>query len=150
MKNLLHPPVKQEILTRIDALTPESKALWGKMNINQNLRHLTLSLGIPLGAIDPTVSKAPPMPKWLFKFFLLNMQPPKAQAETFREINMVANNVNPAVFEAEKKNLKEAIEKFTNADSFIPENKLAGKFSKDDWGKLNFNHADHHLRQFGV
>jgi AraC-like DNA-binding protein len=28
--------------------------------------------------------------------------------------------------------------------------KKPGNFSKDDWGKLNYNHTDHHLRQFGV
>ena len=53
-------------------------------------------------------------------------------------------------FEEERKNLKNAIEYFLNCNSLIAENKLAGKFTKDDWGKLNYNHIDHHLRQFGV
>ena len=150
MKNLLNETAKQEILSRIDALTPQSKPVWGKMNVNQNLRHMTMAFDIPTGKLDPTPSKVPPMPKWLLKFFLLNMQPPKGQANTFVEMNMVENNVDPEVFEAEKKSLKEAIEKFSKTQSFIPENKLGGKFSRDDWGKLNYNHTDHHLRQFGV
>ena len=150
MKNLFDEGVKKEILARIDSLQPDTKALWGKMNVNQVLRHMALAFDIPPGTLDPTVDKAPPMPKWLLKFFLLNMKPPKAQAETFKEMNMVSNNINPASFEEEKQKLKEAVERFYKTTSFIPVNKLAGKFSKNDWGKLNYNHTDHHLRQFGA
>ncbi len=149
MKNLLNPIDKEEIMKRIDALKPDARALWGKMNVNQGLRHMAVAFDIPLGILDPTVANAPKMPKWLLKFFLLNMPPPKEKAETFKEMNMVENKINPNDFEAEKKNLKAMLEKFAAAQSLIPENKLAGKFKRDDWGKLNYNHTDHHLRQFG-
>ena len=150
MKNILNPPVKEELLSRIDKLTPDSKAVWGKMNVNQNLRHLAMAFDIPTGKLDPTPVNPPPLPKWLFKLFLLNAKPPKEKAETFAEINIVANNINPTDFETERNNLKKAIDNFCNAQTLIPENKLAGKFKRDDWGKLNYNHTDHHLRQFGV
>ena len=150
MKNLFNPTVKEGILYRIDQLTPNAKAGWGKMNVNQNLRHLGMSFDIATGKLDVTPDKVPPLPKWLFKLFLLNAKPPKEKAETFKETNMVANNINPTDFEAERMNLKRAVEAFFNSNALIPENKLAGKFSKDDWGKLNYNHIDHHLRQFGV
>ena len=150
MKNLLEPAVKDEILQRIDKLTSQSTALWGKMNINQNLRHLSMALLIPTGEIDPTPDNLPKIPKWLMKFFLLNMKPPKNRAETFKELNMVVNNITPADFDTEKSNLKSQVDKFITSQNFIPENKIGGKFSRTDWGKLNYNHIDHHLRQFGV
>jgi hypothetical protein len=150
MKNLFNPIVKEEILSRINKLSPVSKALWGKMNVNQNLRHLAMSLDIPTGKLDPTPDKVPPLPKWLFKMFLLNVKPPKEKAETFLEINTVANNIDPADFDAERTNLLKALEDLLVCKSLIGENKLAGKFTRDDWGKLNYNHIDHHLRQFGV
>ncbi len=150
MKNLFDQTVKEEIFSRIDKLVPDAKAQWGKMNVNQALRHLSMAFDIPTGKLDPTLAKVPPMPKWLMKFFLLNMKPPKERAETFKEINTVDNGINPMDFEAERSNLKNVIEDFCKRSSLIPENKLAGKFSKDNWGKLNYNHADHHLRQFGV
>jgi hypothetical protein len=150
MKNLLDTEVKNEIFSRIDKLTHASKAQWGKMNVNQSLRHMSIAFDIPNGKLNPTVAKKPPMPKWLLKFFLLNMAPPKGGAETFKEMNTVENKVDPQDFEAERKNLKKTIEDFSNTTTFIPENKLAGKFSRADWGKLNYNHTDHHLRQFGV
>ena len=150
MKNLLQPAAQQELLARIDKLTPQTKAVWGKMNVNQGLRHMTVAFEIPIGELNPTPAKVPPMPKWLMKLFLLEMKPPKERAETFEEMNMVKRNINPADFEAEKTNLKKMINRFAATTTFIPENKLGGKFKRDDWGKLCYNHTDHHLRQFGV
>ena len=150
MKNLLQSAAQQELLSRIDKLTPQTKAVWGKMNVNQGLRHMTVAFEIPIGKLNPTIGRVPPMPKWLMKIFLLNMKPPKERAETFEEMNMVKRNINPSDFELEKANLKMMMNRFAETASFIPENKLGGKFSKDDWGKLCYNHTDHHLRQFGV
>jgi Protein of unknown function (DUF1569) len=150
MKNLFDPKVKEDILSRIDKLEPDSKALWGKMNVNQGLRHMSMAFDISTGKLDPTISKAPPMPKWLLKFFLLNAKPPKERAETFKEMNTVSNGINPENFEMERQTLKKAVEDFFNTTSLIPKNKLAGKFTRNDWGKLNYNHTDHHLRQFGA
>ena len=150
MKNLFDTNVKQEIIFRIEKLTPGTKAVWGKMNVNQGMRHMSMAFDIPTGKLNPTPVKVPSMPKWLLKFFLISIKPPKERAETFKEMNTVANGINPPDFEAERGNLKKAIDVFVNASTFIPENKIAGKFNKDDWGKLNYNHTDHHLRQFGV
>jgi hypothetical protein len=150
MKNLFDEPTKAEIIKRIDSLKPNTPAQWGKMNVNQGLRHMSMAFDIATGELNPTPSKVPRMPKWLLKFFLLFVKPPKEKAETFMEMNTVGNNINPTDFEAERTNLKNKIHKFTIMAKLIPENKLAGKFSKKDWGKLNYNHTDHHLRQFGA
>lgn len=150
MKNLFDPAVKAEILSRIDNLSPDAKALWGKMNVNQGLRHMSMAFDIPTGRLDPTPVNVPKIPKWLMKFFLLNMKPPKERAETFKEINTVSNGINPTDFGAEQSRLKKAVEDFFTSSTLVPENKIAGKFSKANWGKLNYNHVDHHLRQFGV
>lgn len=150
MKNLFDPKVKEELLSRIDNLKPGAKALWGKMNVNQGLRHMTMAFDIPTGKLNPTMPRKIPMPKWVLKFFLLNAKPPKAKAETFVEINTVSLGIDPKDFEVERQNLKKALENLCSTTTLIPENKFAGKFSRNDWGKLNYNHTDHHLRQFGV
>ena len=150
MKNILDAKTKEEIFQRIDKLFPQATAQWGKMNVNQGLRHMAMAFQIPTGELQTTPVNPPKMPKWLLKFFLLNMKPPKNRAETFKEINMVSTNTNPTDFDTEKNNLKNRIEKFVTTQNLIPENQLVGKFSRDEWGKLNYNHADHHLRQFGA
>ena len=106
MKNLLLPDVKDEILSRIDRLQPNTPAFWGKMNVRQGMRHMQMAFDIPSGQLNPTPVNPPAMPKWLLKFFLLNMKPPKARAETFKEMNMVGNGIDPVNFEEEKHQLK--------------------------------------------
>jgi len=150
MKNLLAPNTQHEILTRIERLKPDSKPLWGKMNINQALRHMKLFFDIALGELDPTPAKIPPIPIRVLKFMMLNVKLPKSFPVPFNELDLTKNNISPTDFETEKNNLKRALEKFAAANSFIPEHKIAGKFSRDDWGKLGYNHTDHHLRQFGA
>jgi hypothetical protein len=150
MKNLLALNTKQEILERINRLKSNSNPLWGKMNINQALRHMTLFFDIALGEFEPTIAKFLPLPKRILKFLMLNLSPPKSFPVPFKELDVVNSNVNPTDFEIEKNNLIQAIEKFSIAEVLISNHKAAGKFSKADWGKLAYNHTDHHLRQFGV
>ena len=78
------------------------------------------------------------------------MKPPKGKAKTFPEIDMVGNGITPEDFEEERRNLKNYVDKFDKADSLLAENAYGGKFSRDDWGLLMYNHTDHHLRQFGA
>ncbi|HEY0433692.1 MAG TPA: hypothetical protein VGC95_07465, partial [Chitinophagaceae bacterium] len=49
-RNLFDPAVKQEIINRIEKLTPASVPLWGKMNVSQMLAHLELPVGVALGS----------------------------------------------------------------------------------------------------
>ncbi|HYV94756.1 MAG TPA: DUF1569 domain-containing protein [Chitinophagales bacterium] len=149
MKSLRDKPTRDELVARVDKLTPETKALWGKMNATQVLRHMTMGVLTATGDTKIAPVKSP-MPKFLMKIFLLNIKPPKAKAETFKEMNMVANGIMPTDFEAERANLKAAIDKVFQAQNFLPETPMSIKMRSTDWGKLGYNHTDHHLRQFGV
>src|SRR5882672_3926281 len=148
MKNILDQAVRTELLSRVDKLTPESKAVWGKMNVNQGLRHMTYAFGIATGEMKIAPRKAP-LPKFLMKYFLINFKPPKGRAETFVEVNLVKNKIYPTDFFAEKKALREVIMHF-GEKPMLPKNPMGVPLSKDEWGKLNYNHTDHHLRQFGA
>jgi hypothetical protein len=44
VKNLFDPAVKHEIIVRTNKLAPESKPLWGKMNVAQMLAHLQVPI----------------------------------------------------------------------------------------------------------
>lgn len=43
-KNLFQSETRAEIISRIDSLKPDAKSQWGKMNVNQMLRHTTYGL----------------------------------------------------------------------------------------------------------
>ncbi len=49
VKNLFDAAVKQKIITRINTLTPQSHAQWGKMNVAQMLAHCQMPLGVATG-----------------------------------------------------------------------------------------------------
>jgi hypothetical protein len=53
IKILFDATVKQEIIHRINQLSPESKAQWGKMNAAQMLAHVQLPIKIAYGAHQP-------------------------------------------------------------------------------------------------
>lgn len=149
-KNLLQPETKKEILDRINKLHPQSNRQWGKMNVNQGLRHMYEGLIISYGDIK-TASRGGWLKKKLMRYFILksDMPTPKEKAETFPEINQVKRGVDPPDFEKEKKTLFEAVNNFPSK-TLMAESSMLGKMSKYDWARLNYTHLDHHLKQFGA
>lgn len=149
MKNLRDKETKDELVTRVNKLTHDTKPLWGKMTSTEAVRHMTMAALASTGDTKIAPVK-PPFPKFLMKIFLLNMKPPKERAETFKELNMATNGIILTDFETERRNLQAAIEKVSQSQDFLPATAMGIKFSGTDWCKLIYNHTDHHLRQFGV
>ena len=55
-------------------------------------------------------------------------------------------------FNQEKTNLLSMINQFherKNQETWNP-HPIFGSFKKEQWGKMQYKHLDHHLRQFGV
>lgn len=52
IKNLFNNSVKQELIERINKLTPETQRKWGKMNVAQMLAHLQMRIKISACAPD--------------------------------------------------------------------------------------------------
>lgn len=150
-KNLLQPETRAEILARIDKLTPDTKSQWGKMNVNQMLRHTTYGLENAMGEMGAT-AKSGPIMKAIMRFVVLktDIPAPKGKAETFPEFNTVENGVNPPDFNVVREQLKATLDRFPNASKYGKESPLLGPMSKQDWARLNYGHLDHHLKQFGV
>ncbi|MEP7234379.1 MAG: hypothetical protein ABI778_03695 [Ignavibacteriota bacterium] len=151
-KNLLQPETRKEILSRLDGLTPESKGKWGRMNVNQMLWHTNHGLQIALGEVTTPSSKANVLTKTFMRFVILNtnIPAPEGKAKTFDEIDTVELGINPSDFQAEREQLKNTINRFVGATKVAPESALIGKMSKENWGRLNYGHFDHHFRQFGA
>ena len=149
-KNLLQPEVREEILSRINRLTPQTQRQWGKMNVNQMLYHTSAGLRIAYGEIA-TAPHGNWLKKKLMRFVILktDMPTPKAKAETFPEINTVARSINPGDFNAECSKLIELLNRFPTKQT-APSSGILGKMSKENWARLRYSHLNHHLKQFGV
>lgn len=147
VKNLFDPAVKQEILVRINKLTPESKALWGKMNVSQMLAHLQ----VPIGVADGTQK----LKRTLFgrivgpmvKQTLYNDKPFKRNLPTDPSFVMVNSEKD---FETEKQKLLSIVSNFSEATIVNETHTFFGKLTREQWSKGTWKHLDHHLQQFGV
>ena len=65
---LLHDPTTRESLrSRLQALQPGASRQWGKMTVDQMLKHLNIALGATLGRNSYAPLKMP-MPGPLFRF----------------------------------------------------------------------------------
>lgn len=147
VKNLFDPAVKQDIIDRIDKLTPESKAQWGKMNVSQMLAHVQKPIGIAYGTHQPKGSFLLRFIGPLFKSKLWNETPYKQGLPT--DPTFIMTGIDKE-FENEKQELLNMINSFSEASVVGEKHPVFGKLTKANWSKATWKHLDHHLKQFGV
>jgi len=151
MKNVFDSTDVAEIIQRINQLTPDSPALWGKMSVSQMLAHCSVTYEF---IFEPEKHKKP---NAFMKFILKLLVKPKVVNEIPYKPN---NPTAPAFviksdknFEFEKKRLIVFIEKTkTIGSDFFDdlESHSFGKLTKQEWNNMFYKHLDHHLNQFGV
>ncbi|MBA2611957.1 MAG: DUF1569 domain-containing protein [Bacteroidetes bacterium] len=150
MESLFKPETTQKFIERINRLTPQAKAEWGKMDVAQMLTHCQKPLEIASGELVPKVS---PIIKLLFgksaKRSILRDPQFKKNIPTFAE----AKIVDQRVFDTEKKKLIEYVESFQKKGPkgiTKAAHPFFGPMTIEEWDALQTKHLDHHLRQFGV
>lgn len=141
----------KEFERRIDTLSPDSKAKWGRMNVSEMLTHMNDAIRIGLGmkpAIDQSnwfMNKvAYPVVVKMFPAF-----PP--YLPTAPEMKQGKLGSTPRDFYTEAEFLKKMLEVFNEreGDKLKP-HPLFGKLDKQQWSDLIVMHLHHHLKQFGV
>ena len=146
---LLHEQVvRSRIESRLRALTPDRRPLWGKMSVDQMLWHLNEALAGALGEIEvaPPVRK-PPIPGWLMKFLVINV--PWGKGAPTMPAFVAKRQYD---FEAERTRSLRLLQALVDKpiDGEWPRNPLFGAVTGRDVSRLHAKHFDHHLRQFGV
>lgn len=140
-----------EIVERINRLTPESKAKWGKMNVGQMICHCADGVKMATGErhVDNKSSFAK---RALLKPLVLYVLPIPKNVPTAKELDQMQDGTAPIDFETDKKDLLAAIEKMCALEesfNWAP-HPTFGKMNQRQWGLLAHKHIDHHLKQFGV
>jgi hypothetical protein len=109
MKSLFNEETSREFISRINKLTPDTPAHWGKMNVGQMLHHCQKTLLIASGELIPKIN---PVVKFLFgkaaRRQLLRDPQFKREIPTFPEGKIV----DKKDFEEEKKKLISLIERY--------------------------------------
>ncbi len=149
--NLFNQSKRSELVARVNRLTPESKALWGKMNVGEMLCHCLDGNKMALGEIPPT-DKSNFFTRSFVKFLVVYVVPIPKGAPAPPEINPLISGTKPQDFERERQLLIDDINNFANlnAEDFKGKHHIFGKLTPDQWGRLGYKHLHHHLKQFGV
>ena len=146
VKNLFDPAVKQNIVDRFNKLTPETKGLWGKMNVEQMLAHVQRPIAVAYGTHELKGNFLIKLIGPLFKSILYNEKPYKHGLPTDKSY-IVTDQKN---FENEREKLIEMINNFSEGNIKNEIHPAFGKMTKEQWSKATWKHLDHHLQQFGV
>ena len=150
MKNVFEKNVVDELIGRINKLTPSTKQLWGKMSVSQMLAHCNVTYEMVYENIHP---KPNPLVKLMLKFFVknsvVNEVPYKKNLKTAPQF-LISNERD---FELEKNRLINYIKRTFELGASHFDNKESnsfGRLSIPEWNNMFYKHLDHHLNQFGV
>lgn len=149
MRSIFNLDDKNDIINRIDQLHPNSKPLWGKMNVSQMLAHCIAPTQISTGDVPGKRNIFGILFGKMAKKRMVSEEPFKKNLPT--DPSFVVKH-NPDFYESQQK-LITLIEKLYNTDKnelVQRKHPFFGKMTIDEWGLLNYKHFDHHLRQFGV
>jgi hypothetical protein len=146
MRRLHDSPTRAALRSRLEALQPSATRQWGKMTVDQMLRHISIAIGATLGQGNFTPMKMP-MPGPIFRFIALNLPWPKG-APTHPDY-CVGDRYD---FNAEKAHCLTLIDEFARKpmDSSWPESPIFGRVTGAFNSGLQAKHVDHHLKQFGA
>jgi hypothetical protein len=149
MRTLFNQTDNEELLQRIDHLTVNSKAIWGKMNVAQMMAHCQQPIRVAFGLSESGRTLIGRLFGNIVKKQLLSDRPWRKSLPTDKTF-VIADSRD---FEKEKENLKKLVRKFSTdgpgALSKRP-HPFFGKMSEEEWGRMSWKHLDHHLQQFGV
>jgi hypothetical protein len=146
---MFNQETREEIIRRIKSLDGDSKALWGKMNVFQMVKHCLLAerhyhgqlrVEAPVGA---DLSAGPKV----LSLLLGDAQPMIRNARTAPAFRV---EVDSGDLEFEIANWISIIASY---ESFRPSayaHWYFGEMTRDQLGQLSYKHNDHHLRQFGA
>ena len=148
MKSLASREVLSETKERLRRLTPEDRALWGKMSVTQMVRHLSCAYDVALGDREVGPVKGPP--PWLLKFAALRsgLRWPKGTPTT-PELIMALEEESTTTFDQLIGETIEKMKTVARGERWQTSHPMFGKMSAKDWMRWGYLHADHHLRQFG-
>lgn len=150
MKNLFEPSAVNEVKTRLGKLRPDSPRQWGKMAPAQAVAHLAVTMEWAVGdKTEPRMLLGRIFGPLVKPKLLGNEEPMRRNAPTSKSL-VVSDGRDLG---QERARLSALIDRFAagGPDGCTKEpHTFFGRLTAEEWAKLMYKHADHHLRQFGV
>ncbi|SOD18877.1 DUF1569 domain-containing protein [Pedobacter xixiisoli] len=150
LPNIFTKEVAEEVIGRIEKLTPVSQPLWGKMNAAQMFAHCCV-------AYEMVYTDKHAKPNFFMGFILKNFikkavvsDKPYSKNSKTAPAFLISDEKD---FEAEKQRLVDYIRETQVLGAYIFDGKMShsfGPLSDNEWNNMFYKHLDHHLKQFGV
>lgn len=147
-KTIFDPTAHEALHARLDRLTPDAVARWGRLNAPRMLCHLSDSLRVASGEL-PAVFHKGPLANGVARWLLAYVVPfPKGRAETAPEMLTTRPDDWHADLSTTHELLRAAAQRGPNGS--WARHPAFGETSGKLYGVFIHKHFDHHLRQFGV
>ena len=149
MKHLFDPVVVDEIVIRIEKVSPDAPRGWGKMDVAQMLSHCGNVLEMAMGIINPPRTLIGKLIGGFFKSTYTDEKPFSMNSPTNAHV-MVKD---PRDFQKEKVRLLKLTRQFFQGKETavtISPHPFFGKLTPAEWSRGMCKHTDHHLGQFGA
>ena len=144
-RSLSDARARQELVDRLERLSPEAKPLWGKMTAPQMLAHLTDWMLMAKGELNAAprkrVLRFPPIKQLVIYWLPFPKGVPTAPELITRR---------PSEWTVERAAVRKHVHSFENLPARWPEHPVFGKMTKRAWCVFAYRHMDHHFRQFGI
>jgi len=146
------PAVRERVVQRVSAITPETPSRWGRMNAHGMICHLSDSFRGAMGTryVSPATGMLQrTVMKWGALY--LPMRWPKG-VPTRPEVDQNVGGSLPGDFQHDRTELVALIRRFTAADRSFTwgSHPFFGPLREQEWLRWAYLHTDHHLRQFGL
>ena len=146
-KSFSNALARQELLDRLERLTPGATPLWGTMTAPQMLAHLVDWMLMAKGELKTApknrLLRFPPLKQLAIYWLPFPRGVPTAPELISRK---------PSDWAIERAAVRAHMQWFETLDPNVvwPEHPVFAKMSTQAWCVLGYRHMDHHLRQFGV
>ena len=147
-KNVIDEATLNEVLERLNKLTPDTQRLWGKMNVSQMLVHLSSTLKTGLGELKAKNVYVPLISPLMKRYVMRGGRFMKGATPTMDEF-VAKNTVD---FNTAHDEFIAVLKRFVAEGRKVKlkPHPFYGEMDAEAWGKTSYGHIDHHLRQFGV
>jgi hypothetical protein len=146
MKTVLDKTARDELISRINSVTENNKATWGKMTPYQMLKHCAIAEESYLGKKK---YKRALIGRLIGKKVLKNLL--KDETPMMRNVKSIAafTVTDNGDIEVERNHWITLLEEYENFPAQHVTHWFFGPMTKEQIGYFSYKHADHHLRQFG-
>ncbi|CAN5802480.1 hypothetical protein BH11BAC3_BH11BAC3_14400 [soil metagenome] len=148
MKTVFDKSTSEELINRINLLSENSTARWGKMNVYQMLKHCTVCEEMYQGKTEhKRVLLGRLIGRVALKGILKDDKPLRQNSPTSPDFKITENEGDVS---AEKAKWVTLIEAYDHYSPVKFTHWFFGEMTKEQVGIFVYKHADHHLRQFNA